>query len=195
MSFVQSPPQPLGPHLPGAPPLALDLIQQLMRYGPSQRLTATQALEHLYFKSLPVASTPADVSSRVAVISAAKKEDTMRHTSVPDGLCFPFSGEKAGEGLWGGGLGDQLGNEVIVGGSRGGGHDVERKSDGDDHGKEHGGTMRQHDGATPNNGERGGGGGKGGTPMVMTGGSAAPSWGSRTHCAVGAAALMERVEG
>jgi serine/threonine protein kinase len=47
--FPQWTPQPLSTIVPGASPLALDLLQKMLIYEPSQRISARAALNHPYF--------------------------------------------------------------------------------------------------------------------------------------------------
>jgi serine/threonine protein kinase len=49
VSFAHSPGQQLSVLLPDAPPIALNLLQQLIRYNPDDRLTTAAALQHAYF--------------------------------------------------------------------------------------------------------------------------------------------------
>lgn len=49
LRFPTLAPTPLKQLIPQAPPAALDLIEQMLRFNPSDRPTATQCLQHPYF--------------------------------------------------------------------------------------------------------------------------------------------------
>ncbi|CBH16694.1 mitogen-activated protein kinase 9, putative [Trypanosoma equiperdum] len=49
MRFPTVAPTPLRQLLAGAPPNAIDLMEQMLKFNPSDRLTATQCLRHPYF--------------------------------------------------------------------------------------------------------------------------------------------------
>ena len=57
--------------------LGLDLLRQLMRYEPSQRISARQALQHPYFADLPPRGAMEADASRTPVASepAARQEE------------------------------------------------------------------------------------------------------------------------
>jgi len=69
--FNPWPPTPLESIFTAATSDALDLLRNLLRYDPKQRLSATQALAHRYFTNLPVPTLP---SSLPRLISQAKKK-------------------------------------------------------------------------------------------------------------------------
>jgi len=51
-NFPQWSPQPLNKVVPLMDPLALDLLERMLRYEPSKRISAKEALEHPYFQDL-----------------------------------------------------------------------------------------------------------------------------------------------
>jgi mitogen-activated protein kinase 1/3 len=51
-SLPPRPPKPLDTVFPDAPPDALDLLRNLLQFDPSKRLTALEALQHVYFRGL-----------------------------------------------------------------------------------------------------------------------------------------------
>lgn len=51
-NFAKIDSQPLQTLFPGAPTDALDLIEQLFRYNPSQRISPLQACAHQFFDEL-----------------------------------------------------------------------------------------------------------------------------------------------
>jgi serine/threonine protein kinase len=51
-NFPQWSPQPLNKVVPLMDPLALDLLERMLRYEPSKRISAKEALDHPYFQDL-----------------------------------------------------------------------------------------------------------------------------------------------
>ena len=64
MKLPQSSPVPLSTLIPNASPEAIDLLSELLRYDPSKRLSAAQALQHPFFKGekCPVRKGPRPVA-------------------------------------------------------------------------------------------------------------------------------------
>jgi len=52
-SFPKHPPQPLGKMLPQLEPAGIDLLEKMLQYEPSSRISAKSCLEHPYFSDLP----------------------------------------------------------------------------------------------------------------------------------------------
>lgn len=71
--YIQSLPYTCGTPFsrlyPGAPPLAIDLLQKMLVFDPSKRITVTQALEHPYISSLydPSCDPPAQVPINIDI--------------------------------------------------------------------------------------------------------------------------------
>lgn len=71
--YIQSLPYTCGTPFsrlyPGAPPLAIDLLQKMLVFDPSKRITVTQALEHPYISSLydPRCDPPAQVPINIDI--------------------------------------------------------------------------------------------------------------------------------
>lgn len=62
-SFPAAPPTPLSDVLPDATPLALALLSRLLRYDPTQRVSANEALHDQYFVSEPLPATCEEVAA------------------------------------------------------------------------------------------------------------------------------------
>eukprot|EP00761_Pharyngomonas_kirbyi_P008843 gb/GECH01008855.1/.p1 GENE.gb/GECH01008855.1/~~gb/GECH01008855.1/.p1 ORF type:complete len:328 (+),score=78.82 gb/GECH01008855.1/:1-984(+) len=60
ISFAEVDPMPFNEAFPEGSSLALDLLSKMLVYDPSQRLTATEALEHPFFFSDPLPECPPD---------------------------------------------------------------------------------------------------------------------------------------
>mmetsp|Transcript_16792 Transcript_16792/g.23360 ORF Transcript_16792/g.23360 Transcript_16792/m.23360 type:complete len:304 (-) Transcript_16792:74-985(-) len=52
-TFPQHPPQPLSKIIPQLDPLGIDLLEKMLQYEPSKRISAKNALRHPYFNDLP----------------------------------------------------------------------------------------------------------------------------------------------
>ncbi|KAH3745710.1 Protein kinase [Pelomyxa schiedti] len=70
--FPQFSGMPLTSLIPSASPEAIDLMSQLMKYDPSKRLTASQALSHPYFCKMPVISPASRVLISTSLTLSAK---------------------------------------------------------------------------------------------------------------------------
>eukprot|EP01116_Phalansterium_solitarium_P013842 TRINITY_DN31272_c0_g1_i1.p1 TRINITY_DN31272_c0_g1~~TRINITY_DN31272_c0_g1_i1.p1 ORF type:complete len:308 (+),score=23.50 TRINITY_DN31272_c0_g1_i1:88-1011(+) len=60
-TFPMWKPSNLAQHVPGADPLALDLLKQLLEYEPSRRISAKRALQHAYFDDFNHDALPNEV--------------------------------------------------------------------------------------------------------------------------------------
>jgi len=73
--FDSWPATPFEKIFTAASPDALDLIRQLLRYDPKQRLSATQVLAHKYFQSPPTATPPRSLPKPPVLPSKKPKKD------------------------------------------------------------------------------------------------------------------------
>ncbi|KEG10485.1 protein kinase [Trypanosoma grayi] len=90
MRFPTVAPTPLKQLLSNAPPAAIDLIEQMLRFNPSDRPTATQCLQHPYFTGTnSVAEAGGTTTALYAGISTGQPHNPFQfatmHASTPNG--------------------------------------------------------------------------------------------------------------
>ncbi|KAF5225684.1 protein kinase [Trypanosoma cruzi] len=98
MRFPTVVPTPLRQLLPNAPPAAIDLIEQMLRFNPSDRPTATQCLKHSYFtETNNVAEAGGTTTALYAGISTGQPHNPFQLVSMQ--VSMPNGSFQGGVGL------------------------------------------------------------------------------------------------
>lgn len=84
------PKQPLAEKFPHVPALAIDLIEKMLTYNPTNRITVEQALEHPYMATLydPTNETVCATPFQVGFDEPSLSEDDIRHLIFQEALHF-----------------------------------------------------------------------------------------------------------